>query len=180
MAYFQHKNEQNDPVDYLPEDQDLQQDTWEEDEYPEDEQWEDDLEADADTNTDPQEAKEFAERTGVTSLAVAIGTAHGIYKGIPKLDLDRLSEIREVVSIPLVLHGASGVPDDAVRESIRRGICKVNFATELRIAYSDGVKEYLKENPDAFDPKKYGTVGMQHVTELVKQKISVCGSEGRA
>ena len=142
---------------------------------------EDDLDGgDENPYTDPQQAKEFAERTGVTSLAIAIGTAHGIYKGIPKLDLDRLSEIREVVSIPLVLHGASGVPDDAVRESIRRGICKVNFATELRIAYSDGVKEYLKENPDAFDPKKYGTVGMQHVTELVKQKISVCGSEGQA
>ena len=142
---------------------------------------EDDLDGgDENPYTDPQQAKEFAERTGVTSLAVAIGTAHGIYKGIPKLDLDRLSEIREVVSIPLVLHGASGVPDDAVRESINRGICKVNFATELRIAYSDGVKEYLKENPDAFDPKKYGTAGMQHVTELVKQKISVCGSEGQA
>ena len=85
-----------------------------------------------------------------------------------------------MVSIPLVLHGASGVPDEAVRESIRRGICKVNFATELRIAFSNGVKEYLKENPDTFDPKKYGAVGMQHVTELVKQKLSVCGSEGRA
>lgn len=142
---------------------------------------EDDLDGgDENPYTDPQQAKEFAERTGVTSLAIAIGTAHGIYKGIPKLDLDRLSEIREVVSIPLVLHGASGVPDDAVRESVRRGICKVNFATELRIAYSDGVKEYLRENPDSFDPKKYGTVGMQHVTELVKQKISVCGSEGQA
>ena len=142
---------------------------------------EDDLDGgDENPYTDPQQAKEFAERTGVTSLAVAIGTAHGIYKGTPKLDLDRLSEIREVVSIPLVLHGASGVPDESVRESIRRGICKVNFATELRIAFSNGVKEYLKENPDTFDPKKYGAVGMQHVTELVKQKLSVCGSEGRA
>ena len=142
---------------------------------------EDDLDGgDNNPYTDPQQAKEFVERTGVTSLAVAIGTAHGLYKGTPKLDLDRLSEIREVVSIPLVLHGASGVPDDAVRESIKRGICKVNFATELRIAFSDGVKEYLAENPDTFDPKKYCTVGMQHVTELVKQKISVCGSEGQA
>lgn len=142
---------------------------------------EDDLDGgDENPYTDPQQAKEFAERTGVSSLAVAIGTAHGVYKGIPKLDFDRLSEIREVVSIPLVLHGASGVPDEAVRESIRRGICKVNFATELRIAFSDGVKEYLSANPDVFDPKKYGAVGMQHVTDLVKQKISVCGSEGQA
>ena len=142
---------------------------------------EDDLDGgDENPYTDPQQAKEFAERTRVTSLAVAIGTAHGLYKGTPKLDFDRLTEIREVVSIPLVLHGASGVPDEAVRESIKRGICKVNFATELRIAFSDGIKEYLAANPDAFDPKKYGAVGMQHVTELVKQKIGVCGSEGKA
>ena len=69
------------------------------------------------------------ERTGVTSLAVAIGTAHGVYKGVPKLDLDRLAEIRKVVDIPLVLHGASGLSEEAVVESIKRGICKVNFAT---------------------------------------------------
>lgn len=142
---------------------------------------EDDLVADHDSPyTDPQQAKEFAERTNVTSLAVAIGTAHGFYKGTPKLDFERLSAIREVVSIPLVLHGASGVPDDAVRESIKRGICKVNFATELRVAFSNGVKKYLAENPDAFDPKKYTAVGMEYVTELVKEKISVCGSEGQA
>ena len=142
---------------------------------------EDDLVADHDSPyTDPQQAKEFAERTNVTSLAVAIGTAHGFYKGTPKLDFERLSAIREVVSIPLVLHGASGVPDDAVRESIKRGICKVNFATELRGAFSNGVKKYLAENPDAFDPKKYSAVGMEYVTELVKEKISVCGSEGQA
>ena len=142
---------------------------------------EDDLVADHDSPyTDPQQAKEFAERTNVTSLAVAIGTAHGFYKCTPKLDFERLSAIREVVSIPLVLHGASGVPDDAVRESIKRGICKVNFATELRVAFSNGVKKYLAENPDAFDPKKYSAVGMEYVTELVKEKISVCGSEGQA
>jgi tagatose 1,6-diphosphate aldolase GatY/KbaY len=122
----------------------------------------------------------FVEETGISSLAVAIGTAHGIYKGEPKLDFERLSEIRKVVSIPLVLHGASGVPDESVRECIRRGISKVNFATELRIAYSDGLKAYLKDNPDVFDPKKYGALGMQNVTELVKKKILVCGSNNKA
>lgn len=96
--------------------------------------------------TDPEQARVFVECTGATSLAVAIGTAHGLYKGEPKLDQERLSEIRKVVSVPLVLHGASGVPDEAVRESIRRGICKVNYATELRIAYSDGVKDVLNRN----------------------------------
>lgn len=142
---------------------------------------EDDLEGgDGNPFTDPQQAKEFVERTGVDSLAVAIGTAHGLYKGVPKLDFDRLSAIRELVSIPLVLHGASGVPDEAVRESIRRGICKVNFATELRIAFSDGVKKYLAEDPDAFDPKKYCKVGRAGVVALVKEKIALCGSNGQA
>lgn len=142
---------------------------------------EDDLEGgDGNPFTDPQQAKEFVESTGVDSLAVAIGTAHGLYKGVPKLDFDRLSAIRELVSIPLVLHGASGVPDEAVRESIRRGICKVNFATELRIAFSDGVKKYLAEDPDAFDPKKYCKVGRAGVVALVKEKIALCGSSGQA
>ena len=137
---------------------------------------EDDLECNDPGYTDPEDALRFVEETGIDSLAVAIGTAHGIYKGEPKLDLVRLSEIRERVSIPLVLHGASGVPDETVRECIRRGICKVNFATELRIAYSDGVKAFLKENPDAFDPKKYGALGMKKVTKLVAEKIRLCGS----
>lgn len=130
--------------------------------------------------TDPQEAKEFVERTGINSLAVAIGTAHGIYDGEPKLDFERLSEIREVVSIPLVLHGASGVPDTAVQEAITRGICKVNYATELRIAFSEGVKEYLQNNPKEFDPKKYNKAGLDKVKEFVKEKIKVCGSNNKA
>ena len=128
---------------------------------------------------DPLEAKEFVERTGVTSLAVAIGTAHGVYKGVPKLDLDRLAEIRKVVDIPLVLHGASGLSEEAVVESIKRGICKVNFATELRIAYTDGVKEFLAANPDAFDPKKYGKVAMEHVKAIVETRMKMCGCTDR-
>ncbi len=141
---------------------------------------EDDLSCDDPGYTDPEDAVRFATETGISSLAVAIGTAHGIYKGEPKLDVERLSEIRKRVSIPLVLHGASGVPDEAVKECIRRGISKVNFATELRIAFSDGIKAYLEKDPGAFDPKKYCGVGMEHVTELVKKKILVCGSDGKA
>lgn len=141
---------------------------------------EDDLDGGNGGYTDPMEAKEFAERTGISSLAVAIGTAHGVYKGEPKLDLDRLAEIRKVVSIPLVLHGASGLSEEAVVESIKRGICKVNFATELRIAYTDGVKKYLAENPEAFDPKKYGKVAMEHVKEIVKLRMKMCGCDGKA
>jgi len=141
---------------------------------------EDDLDGGAGGFTDPLEAKEFVERTKISSLAVAIGTAHGLYSGVPKLDLDRLSEIRKVVSIPLVLHGASGLSDEAVRESIKRGICKVNFATELRIAFSNGVKKVLTDAPDTFDPKKYNAVGRENVKQLVMNRMKVCGSEGKA
>ena len=141
---------------------------------------EDDLDGGDGGYTVPSEAADFVAKTGVDSLAVAIGTAHGVYKGVPKLDVERLSQIREVVSIPLVLHGTSGVPDDAVRECIRRGICKVNYATDLRIAFSTGLKEYLAKDPDAFDPKKYNALGREKVKEYVMSKILVCGSNGRA
>jgi tagatose 1,6-diphosphate aldolase GatY/KbaY len=141
---------------------------------------EDDLDGGSGGYTDPLEAKEFVERTKISALAVAIGTAHGVYSGTPKLDLDRLSEIRKLVSIPLVLHGASGLTDEAVRESILRGICKVNFATELRIAYTEGVKKVLTENPNTIDPKKYGAAGMESVKKLVMGRIKVCGCDQKA
>ena len=133
-----------------------------------------------DIYTDPDQAAEFVERTGVDFLAVGIGTAHGVYKGEPKLDVERLSQIRAKVSVPLVLHGTSGVPDDVVRDCIQRGICKVNYATDLRIAFSNGVKEYLAANPDVYDPKKYCAKGRELVKQYVMQKILVCGSNGRA
>jgi tagatose 1,6-diphosphate aldolase GatY/KbaY len=140
---------------------------------------EDDLEASAGC-TLPAEAAEFAERTGVSSLAVAIGTAHGVYKSAPRLDVERLSEIREVVSVPLVLHGASGLTDESIRECVKRGICKVNFATELRIAYTEGIKEVLNEDAGVFDPKKYGKRAQEKVAELVKNRMIVCGCNGKA
>lgn len=128
-----------------------------------------------DLYTDPIQAMVFADRTGIHSLAVAIGTAHGIYKREPKLDLERLAQIREKVAIPLVLHGASGVPDSKVKAAIALGICKVNYATELRIAYTEGVKAVLEEQPNTIDPKKYGSIGMEYVKEFVKEKMQVCG-----
>lgn len=141
---------------------------------------EDDLDGGDGGYTDPKEALEFVQKTGVNSLAVAIGTAHGVYKGEPKLDLDRLVEIRKIVDVPLVLHGASGLSEEAVKESIKRGICKVNFATELRIAYTDGVKELLEEKPETIDPKKYGLVGIEKVKELVKNRMMMCGCQNQA
>lgn len=124
--------------------------------------------------TDPQEAKTFVEATHVDSLAVAIGTAHGVYKGIPKLDVERLSEIRKAVDVPLVLHGTSGVPDDVVRDCVSRGICKVNYDTDLRIAFSHGVSNFLREYPDTIDPQKYNAQGREEVKRYVMGKIRVC------
>ena len=142
---------------------------------------EDDLDGgDDNPYTDPEQAVEFVKRTGITSLAVAIGTAHGVYKGEPKLDLDRLSEIRDVVDIPLVLHGTSGVPDETVTECVNRGICKVNYATDLRIAFTEGVKKVFAENPDVIDPKKYNAAGKECVKEYVKSKMHVVKSVGKA
>ena len=90
---------------------------------------EDDLEAEADMNTDPIEAKQFVDRTRVSSLAIAIGTAHGFYAGTPVLDKERVSEIKALVSVPLVLHGASGLSNDEINECVNRGMGKVTFAT---------------------------------------------------
>lgn len=130
--------------------------------------------------TDPLEAKEFVERTGIDSLAIAIGTAHGLYKGEPKLDLERLVEIKDIIEVPLVLHGGSGIPDIKVKEAIGKGICKVNYATEVRIAFTEGVNKYISENPGTIDPKKYNKAGMDEVKKFVKEKIKVCGCENKA
>ena len=141
---------------------------------------EDDLSADQDTNTDPREAVRFVRETGIDSLAVAIGTAHGFYVGTPVLDKARLHEIRKLVSIPLVLHGASGLSEADVRDCIALGICKVNFATELRAAFTDGVKQALAAAPDLYDPKKMGVKARDLVRRLVIEKIKMCGSDGKA
>lgn len=140
---------------------------------------EDDLDGGNGGYTNPQDAKEFVEKTGLSSLAVAIGTAHGVYSVTPKLDIDRLREIRKLVDVPLVLHGASGLDDNDVIACIKEGIRKVNFATELRIAFSDGVKEVLSKHPDTFDPKKYGAAGRERVKQLVIDRIKICGCQDR-
>ncbi len=141
---------------------------------------EDGVSAVADSNTDPAQAKDFIEKTGASSLAIAIGTAHGFYTGTPVLDKKRVSELKELVSVPLVLHGASGLSEEEVRECVERGICKVNFATELRVAYTDAIKKLLAEKPQSFDPKEFGKVGMEAVKEVVKDRIKMCGCDNKA
>lgn len=129
--------------------------------------------------TNPDDAVKFVEATGIDSLAVAIGTAHGLYKGEPKLDFDRLEQIRAKVSVPLVLHGASDVPDDLVKKAISLGICKVNVATDLKIPFSDAIKKYFAENPKANDPRKYLTPAKEAMRQVTRHKIEVCGSANR-
>lgn len=141
---------------------------------------EDGISARGDSNTDPKQAKEFVERTGAASLAIAIGTAHGFYEGTPVLDKKRVSEIKEKVSVPLVLHGASGLSYEDVRECVERGICKINFATELRVAYTDAIKRLLAEKPQAYDPKEFGRAGMAAVKSAVMDRIKMCGCDNKA
>lgn len=139
---------------------------------------EDDIEVavDDDLYTDPQQAAIFTQRTGVDSLAIAIGTSHGFYAGEPKLEFTRLAQLRNAVSVPLVLHGTSGVPDADVRRAITLGICKVNFATELRVAYTKAVRECLASDETIYDPKRFGATAQEAVISLVRHRIAVCSS----
>jgi len=129
--------------------------------------------------TDPHEAIDFFSRTGVDIFAVAIGTAHGFYKGEPKLNFELLGRLAEAISAPLVLHGGSGVPDEMVRRTIEMGINKVNFATELRAAMTVAVRAALTDE-GIIDPKKFLGPGREAVVELCEKKILLCGSEGKA
>jgi len=130
--------------------------------------------------TVPEEAKEFVVRTGVDALAVAIGTAHGPYKGEPKLDFERLQQIRDLVDIPLVLHGASGVPEEAIKKAISIGISKINIDTDLRQAFTAAVVKVLADKPSEFDPRKLLGPAREALKQVVKQKITLFGSAGRA
>lgn len=155
--------------------------------------------------TDPLKAAEFVQRTECDSLAISIGTSHGAYKfkNEPKLDLDRLIKIKNLVGLnfPIVLHGASsvltdlvkinndfggniqnalGVPEEMLVEAIKFGVVKINVDTDTRLAFSGSVRKYLAQNPSDFDPRKYLGIAKESVKELVKRKIRVFGSENKA
>lgn len=129
---------------------------------------------------DPDECAVFVERTGVPTLAPAIGTAHGIYKGEPRIDFDRIRRIAERVAVPLVLHGGSGIPDEQVKRCISLGMAKMNVATELRIVFSDAIKETFRLNPDENDPRKYMMPAKQALKKAAMEKMLLCGSAGKA
>ena len=129
--------------------------------------------------TVPEEAAEFVRQTGVDALAVAVGTAHGPYRGVPRLDFARLAAIRRLVDVPLVLHGASGVPGQAIQEAISLGVCKINIDTDLRQAFSAGIKEVLAATPDEFDPRRLLGPGREALKKVAKEKMLLFGSAGR-
>ncbi|MBN2908501.1 class II fructose-bisphosphate aldolase [Polycladomyces sp. WAk] len=133
-----------------------------------------------DTYTDPYEAARFVEETGCDSLAVAIGTAHGVYRGEPRLDLDRLASIARETPVPLVLHGASGLPDESVRQAIAKGIAKINISTELKLPYASALRSYLHDHPSESDPRIYVQNGKRAVQKVVEEKLRLTGSAGRA
>lgn len=141
---------------------------------------EDDTESKESAYTDPEEARRFEEETGVDFLAIGIGTAHGVYKEKPVLNVQRISEVKSKVSLPLVLHGSSGLTDEDVKECVRRGMCKVNFATELRQAYLKATRELLNSDPGIIDPKKIGEAAMNAVKAQVEYRMKVCGCDGKA
>lgn len=155
--------------------------------------------------TDPDQAKEFVERTGCDSLAIAIGTSHGAYKfkGEAKLRMDILKQVKEKIpNTPIVLHGAStvipelvetcnkfggdipgakGVPDEILHEASISGVSKINVDTDLRLAFTGEIRKALVENPSAFDPRKYLTPAREKIAEVVEHKIrDVFGSSNKA
>ena len=124
--------------------------------------------------TEVSEAEEYVLRTGVDSLAIGVGTAHGVYKGVPHIAVDRIEEIAAKINTPLVLHGASGLSDEVIIACIKAGISKINFATQLRQAFTQGLKEGIAENPEAFDPKVYLPKAIQRVREAAEKIILLC------
>lgn len=130
--------------------------------------------------TDPEEARYFVEQTGVDCLAIAIGTAHGQYKGEPRLDFDRLEKIHSLVKIPIVLHGSSGVPDDQIKRAISLGVRKINIDTNIREAFVQRARKVMLDNPDEIDPRKILGPAREAGIEIIREKIRLFGSSGKA
>jgi len=130
--------------------------------------------------TDPDQALEFVEKTGIDALAVAIGTAHGVYKGKPELDFPRLKKIKELIEMPVVLHGASGISAEDLERAVDYGVNKVNVNTDFQQAFTSKVKELFAEKPELYDPRKYCGPGRDAITAKVKEKIKILGSNDKA
>lgn len=127
-----------------------------------------------------EDAIKLVNETNIDFLAPALGSVHGIYKGEPKLDFERMVKIHELTKLPLVLHGGSGIPDQLIKKSISCGICKININTELQIAWSKAVRLYLKENEKVYDPRKIIKSGEAKMKEMITSKVLLFGSNNQA
>ena len=127
-----------------------------------------------------EDAVKLVDSTNIDFLAPALGSVHGIYKGKPKLDFERMVKIHELIKLPLVLHGGSGIPDELIKKSISCGITKININTELQIAWSNSVRIFLNENDKVYDPRKIIKGGEIAMKEMIKEKIILFGSNNKA
>ena len=127
-----------------------------------------------------EDAVRLAKETGIDSLAPALGSVHGIYKGEPKLDFDRMKKIQELTNLPLVLHGGSGIPDELIKQSVTCGICKLNINTDLQLVWAKDVRMFLNENQAVYDPRKIIKSGEKAMKEKIKEKIYLLNSNGKA
>jgi fructose-bisphosphate aldolase class II len=128
----------------------------------------------------PEEAIRFYEETGVDCLAIAVGTAHGMYKGEPKIHYDIIQKVADAIPVPVVLHGGSGVPDEAIRLSIQAGVGKINVNTENQVACTNAIREVLAGDSNVYDPRKYLTPARKAMKEVVQEKIRLFGSSNQA
>lgn len=129
--------------------------------------------------TNAEDAKKLVDETGIDCLAIAIGNAHGFYKGEPKMDFERLKEITELVKIPLVLHGGTGIPEEQIQQAIRMGIAKVNFSTALRKAYISAMNNFMNDNPDELGLMDILRVGKESMKNSVEDAIKMCMCDGK-
>ena len=130
--------------------------------------------------TDPAQVADYVARTGVDALAVAVGSVHALKRKEVGLDFARLDAIRGAVDVPLVLHGSSGVLDESICEGIRRGLCKVNVATQLSGVFTQAVREYLSAHPDDVDPRKYLGPARNAMVDGVRERMRLFGIAGKA
>lgn len=130
--------------------------------------------------TDPEEAVRFVKETGVDYLAIAIGTAHGPYKGTPHLDFERLKEIKSRLGMPIVLHGASGLSEEDVKKAVKLGVNKINIDTDIRQAFAAALRQFLEENKEEYDPRKILITAKKAMKDVIKKKMIMFGSDNKA
>ncbi|MDP5274662.1 class II fructose-1,6-bisphosphate aldolase [Chengkuizengella axinellae] len=128
----------------------------------------------------PDEAIRFYEETGVDCLAIAVGTAHGMYSGEPDIKFDIIEEVTKNIPVPVVLHGGSGVPDEMIKKAIQAGAGKINVNTENQVALTNAIRNVLSSNDSVYDPRKYLGPGKEAMVEVVKSKIRLFGSNNQA